>query len=69
MKQTNSKKIQTEAARIVTRLAWLVSIGSLRMETGLETLASRRQKHKVLLFFKMNKRQKDCLWKQRTHYR
>ena len=31
----------------------LVSTKSLRTETGWETLASRRQKHKLLLFFKM----------------
>ena len=53
MRQTNSKKIQTEAARIVTGATRLVSIDSLRTETGWETLAFRRHKHKLLLFFKM----------------
>ena len=47
------EKIQTKAARIVTGATRLVSIDSLRTETGWETLASRRHKHKLLLFFKM----------------
>ena len=47
------EKLQTEAARIVTGATRLVSIDSQRTETGWETLASRRHKHKLLLFFKM----------------
>ena len=47
------EKIQNEAARIVTGFTKLVSIHSLLQETGWETLASRRKKHKFILFFKM----------------
>ena len=47
------EKIQNEAARIVTGATKLVSINSLLVETGWETLASRRKKHKLTLFFKM----------------
>ena len=47
------KKNQNEAARIVTRTAKLVSIDSLIHENGWETLFTRRQKHKLLLFYKM----------------
>ena len=47
------EKIPTEAARIVTGATMLVSINSLLLETGWETLASRRKKHKLTLFFKM----------------
>ena len=45
------EKIQNEAARIVTGATKLVSINSLLLETGWETLASRRKKHKLTLFF------------------
>ena len=45
------EKIQTEAVRIVTGSTWLVSIDSLRTKTGWEMLASRRQKHTLLVFF------------------
>ena len=47
------EKIQNEAARIVTGAMKLVSINSLLLETGWETLASRRKKHKLTLFYKM----------------
>ena len=47
------EKIQIEAARIVTGATKLVSIESLYSETGWETLASRRNKHKLQLFYKM----------------
>ena len=47
------EKIQIEAARIVTGATKLVSIDSLYSETGWETLASRRKKHKLQLFYKM----------------
>ncbi|MCU7801465.1 MAG: hypothetical protein KZQ70_15375, partial [gamma proteobacterium symbiont of Lucinoma myriamae] len=47
------EKIQNEAARIVTGATKLVSINSLLLETGWETLSSRRKKHKLQLFFKM----------------
>ena len=47
------EKIQNEAARIVTGATKLVSIESLLSETGWETLAKRRKKHKLILFYKM----------------
>ena len=47
------EKIQNEAARIVTGATKLVSINSLCTETGWETLSSRRKKHKLILFYKM----------------
>ena len=47
------EKIQKEAARIVTGATKLVSIDSLYSETGWETLALRRKKHKLQLFYKM----------------
>ena len=46
-------KIQNEAARIVTGTTKLVSIRELNNETKWETLESRRQKHKLILFYKM----------------
>ena len=46
------EKIQYEAARIVTGTTKLVSINSLLLETGWETLAYRRKKHKLQLFLK-----------------
>ena len=47
------EKIQNEAARIVTGATKLVSLNSLIAETGWETLAKRRKKHKLQLFYKM----------------
>ena len=47
------EKIQNEAARIVTGATKLVSINSLKSETGWDTLESRRKKHKLILFYKM----------------
>ena len=47
------EKIQIEAARIVTGSTKLVSIDALYTETGWETLESRRNKHKLTLFYKM----------------
>ena len=48
------EKIQIEAARIVTGFSKLVSIDALYTETGWETLESRRNKHKLTMFYKMN---------------
>ena len=48
------EKIQIEAARIVTGSTKLVSIDALYTENGWETLESRRNKHKVTLFYKIN---------------
>ncbi|MES9992730.1 MAG: reverse transcriptase family protein, partial [Candidatus Thiodiazotropha sp.] len=47
------EKIQIEAARIVTGGTKLVSLNLLYAETGWETLASRRDKHKIIVFYKM----------------
>ncbi|MCG7879037.1 MAG: endonuclease/exonuclease/phosphatase family protein [Candidatus Thiodiazotropha taylori] len=47
------EKIQIEAARIVTGATRLVSLNNLYTETGWETLASRRHKHKIIAFYKM----------------
>ena len=47
------EKIQNEAARIVTGATKLTSLQSLYIETGWESLASRRQKSKLVLFYKM----------------
>ena len=47
------KKIQLEAARIVTGTTKLVSVQHLYDEIGWETLDVRRRKHKLVLFYKM----------------
>ena len=47
------EKIQNEAARIVSGATKLVSTNSLSLETSWESLSSRRKKHKLQLFFKM----------------
>ena len=47
------EKIQIVAARIVTGTTKLVSIHSLYVETGWETLETRRNNHKLTLFFKI----------------
>ena len=47
------EKIQNEAARIVTGATKLASIQSLLSDTGWESLISRREKHKLVLFYKM----------------
>ena len=49
------KKIQLDAARIVTGTTKLVSIENLYKETGWETLSSRRRQHKLTLYYKMTK--------------
>ena len=48
------EKIQNEAAKIVTGATKLVSINNLLKETGWELLSTRRKKHKLSLFYKMN---------------
>ena len=48
------EKNQNEAARIVTGATKLASIQSLLSDTGWESLTSRREKHKLVLFYKMN---------------
>ena len=47
------EKIQIEAVRIVTGATKLSSINSLLFETGWEPFASRRWKHKLIKFCKM----------------
>ena len=47
------EKIQNEAARIVTDATKLASLHSLYTDTGWESLASRREKHKLILYYKM----------------
>ena len=49
------EKIQLEAARIVTGATKLVSLEILYNETGWKSLETRRSKHKMCLFYKMNK--------------
>ena len=49
------EKLQLEAARIVTGATKLVSLEVLYNETGWESLETRRSKHKMCLFYKMNK--------------
>ena len=45
--------IQLEAARISTGTTKLVSVANLYIETGWETLDARRNKHKLVFFYKM----------------
>ena len=47
------EKIHNEAARIVTGATKLVSIEKLLLETGWETLESRRKKRKLILFYNL----------------
>ena len=44
--------IHTEAARIITGATKLCSIEKLLLDLGLESLQSRRNKHKLVLFYK-----------------
>ena len=46
-------KIQNDAARIVTGCTKLLSLSDLSRESGWETIRERRNKHKLILFFKM----------------
>ena len=53
-----NKKIENvhlEAHRIVTGGTRLVSLNNLYMETGWEKLKDRREKHKLVQFYKMTK--------------
>ena len=45
--------MQNEAARIVTGTTRLVSINLLHSETGWDSLARRRNNHKIIMFHKM----------------
>ena len=54
--QQNKNKlelIQIEAARISTGATKLVSVANLYIETGWETLDARRNKHKLMFFYKI----------------
>ena len=46
-------KIQNEAVQTVTRFSKLVSLDDLQKESSWETLAYRRYKHRITLFYKM----------------
>ena len=46
------EKIQIETARIATGATKLVSLDTLYLETGWESLEKRRHKHKLCLFFR-----------------
>ena len=48
------EKIHNEAARIVTGATKLVSIELLEADTGWESLAARREKHKLIQYYKMD---------------
>jgi hypothetical protein len=48
------KKIQLEAARIVTGLTKFASKDSLYFETGWETLANRGETRKLTTFYKIH---------------
>ena len=48
------QKIQNETARIVTGAEKLVSLESLDDDTGWEKLAKRREKHKLIQYYKMH---------------
>ena len=46
-------KIQNEAVRTVTKCSKFVSLDDLQKESSWETLAYRRYKHRINLFYKM----------------
>ena len=48
------KKIQLQAARIVTGLTTFSSLEALYFETGWETLAERRRQRKLTTFYQMH---------------
>ena len=47
------EKIQNEAAHIVTGATRLVSINLLDCKTGWDSIASRRNTHKIIMFHKI----------------
>ena len=51
--KTELDKIQYEAARICTGATKLISLNNLTKEIGWESLRQRRNKHKLILFYKM----------------
>ena len=54
MSPKNLKKIQNEAARIVTGATKFVSLEALYIDTVWKSLETRRKKHKLIQFYKMN---------------
>ena len=48
------ESVQAEAATVVTGGTRLVSISKLYPETGWEYLKDRREKHRLIYFYKMN---------------
>ena len=52
---TKIENVQLEASRIVTGGTRLVSLNNLYMETGWEKIKDRREKHKLVQFYKMTK--------------
>lgn len=50
------ENVQLEASRIVTGGTRLVSFNNLYKETGWEKLKDRREKHKLVQFYKMTKK-------------
>ena len=50
------ESIQTEAARIVTDATKLCNIAKLYNDLKWDTLSNRRQKHKLVLFYKMKQK-------------
>ena len=47
------ESIQIDCARIVTGTTKLISLNNIYLETGWETLDSRRKKHRLIQFYKM----------------
>jgi len=52
---TKIENVQLEASRIVTGGTRLVLLNNRHMETGWEKLGDRREKHKLVQFYKMTK--------------
>ena len=50
------ENVQLEASRIVTGGTRLASLNNLYMETDWEKLKDRREKHKLVQFYKMTKK-------------
>jgi hypothetical protein len=53
---TKIEDVQLEASRIVTGDTRFASLNNLYMNTGLEKLKDRREKHKLVQFYKMTKK-------------
>ena len=53
LRKAATRQIQNEAVRIVTRCSKPVSLDDLQKESSRGTLAYRRYKHRITLFYKM----------------